>query len=48
MGETWHELRDAVEATLTYTRSSGVEVDDTTFRLVREGGVLKIADSAVR
>ncbi|GAA2753582.1 serine/threonine-protein kinase [Amnibacterium kyonggiense] len=39
---------DQVEATLTYTRASGVEVDDTTFRLVREGGVLKIADSAVR
>ncbi|MGT2427128.1 serine/threonine-protein kinase [Amnibacterium kyonggiense] len=38
---------DEVEATLTYTRSSGVEVDDTTFRLVDEGGVLKIAESSV-
>ncbi|RIX28860.1 serine/threonine protein kinase [Amnibacterium setariae] len=39
---------DAVEATLTYRRSDGsVTVEDTTFRLVRDGGVLKIADSDV-
>ena len=39
---------DAVEATLTYRRSDGsTTVEDTTFRLVRDGGVLKIADSDV-
>ena len=37
-----------VEATLTYRRDDGsVSVEDTTFRLVQEGGVLKIADSSV-
>ncbi|MGN6446254.1 serine/threonine-protein kinase [Amnibacterium sp.] len=38
---------DRVEATLTYRRDSGVSVENTVFRLVREGGVWKIADSAV-
>ena len=37
-----------VEVTLTYRRTDGsVAVEDTTFRLVEEGGVLKIADSSV-
>jgi hypothetical protein len=36
-----------VRATLTYRRSSGTSVEVTTFRLVNEGGVLKIADSSV-
>jgi hypothetical protein len=39
---------NAVEATLTYRRTDGsVTVEDTTFQLVREGGALLIADSAV-
>jgi hypothetical protein len=38
---------DLVRATLTYRRSSGTSVEVTTFRLVEQGGVLKIADSSV-
>ena len=38
---------DRVEATITYHRHGGTTVEDTTFVLVPEGGVLKIADSSV-
>jgi hypothetical protein len=36
-----------VEATVTYRRDSGTAVERTSFRLVREDGVLKIAASSV-
>ena len=37
-----------VDATITYRRSGGrVAVERTSFRLVREDGILKIADSSV-
>ncbi|SEQ39351.1 serine/threonine-protein kinase [Microlunatus flavus] len=36
-----------VEATLTYDRGGSVSVERTTFRMVRDDGILKIADSDV-
>lgn len=36
-----------VEATVTYRRSSGRSVERTSFRLVRDDGVLKIDGSSV-
>ncbi len=36
-----------VEATVTYRRGDAVEVDRTSFRLVRDDGILKIAGSGV-
>jgi hypothetical protein len=35
-----------VEATITYRRGNTVDVERTTFRLVRDDGILKIAQSS--